>query len=122
MNYDCSVTVQKVEFSADALDDPSQNDAGGTEASVEEDGSSKTSHSGYGIGATSHEFRGGARSSIQDFISIDVARTTAFMHYYDYGNTVGGGHSRNTRCRAFITGSFIISCYYTWSPSGPGSV
>ena len=122
MNDDCSVTVQKVAFSADALDDPTHDDAGGTEASAKEDGSSKTSHSGHGIGATSHEFRGGARSSLQEPISIDLTRTTAFMHYYDYGNTVGGGHDRNTRCRAFITGWYIISCYYTWSPSGPGSV
>ena len=70
MNDDCSVKVQKVAFSADALDDPTQDDDGGTEASVKEDGSSTTSHSGYGIGATSQEFRRGARSSLQDFTRL----------------------------------------------------
>lgn len=121
MNDDCSVTVQKTAFSAEGLDDPTQDD-GGTEGSVEEDGSSTTSHSGHGIGATSQEYRGGARSSLQDFVDIDLTRTTSFMHYYDYGNTVGGGHDRSTRCRVFPDGWFMISCYYTWSPSGPASV
>ena len=44
------------------------------------------------------------------------------MDYYDYGSSVGGGHNRRNRCRAFITFWYIEECTYTWWPNGSSSV
>ena len=123
---DCSVVVSKVAFSPDRLEDPiddeDDDDADDGEEVAPRDAKYPGLAGAWGVGASSQEYRGGAASALHEPLDIAVTRTTAGMDYYDYGSSVGGGHNRRNRCRAFITFWYIEECTYTWWPNGSSSV
>ena len=113
---DCSVVVSKVGFSPDRLEDPIEDEDDEDAHDGEEVGPGDTGYPGvagaWGVGASSQEYRGASASALHEPLDIAVTRATAGMDYYDYGSSVGGGHNRRNRCRAFITFWYIEECTY----------
>lgn len=76
---------------------------------------------GTSFSPASTRYRGGSWVGLYDVINALLLESYADKHYYDYGNSVSGGHQNYTYCYKKPWWNLNWS-RWNWGPNGPGSV